>query len=52
MRSDTGRPELIFSDTAHGIMAVDPATGEVTWEFGQPFLDRTADFFVSTRPKL
>jgi len=34
------RPELIFSNTAHGIMAVDPATGQITWEFGQPFLDR------------
>jgi len=35
-----GRPELIFSNTAHGIMAVDPDTGEVRWEFGQPFSDR------------
>ncbi|MBL7038616.1 MAG: hypothetical protein ISR77_08290 [Pirellulaceae bacterium] len=40
MRIASGRPELIFSNTAHDIMAVDPATGEVTWEFGQSFLDR------------
>jgi len=39
-QAEAGRPELIFSSTAHGIMAVDPATGEITWEFGQPFLDR------------
>ena len=39
-RAEGGRPELIFSNTAHGIMAVDPDTGEVTWEFGQPFSDR------------
>jgi hypothetical protein len=38
--ADAGRPELIFSNTAHGIMAVDPAAGEVTWQFGRPFLDR------------
>lgn len=35
-----GRPELIFSNTAHGLMALDPATGKINWEFGQPFLDR------------
>lgn len=35
-----GRAELLFTSTAHGIMAVDPATGRITWEFGQPFLDR------------
>jgi len=39
-QAEGGRPELIFSNTAHGMMAVDPVTGEVTWEFGQPFLDR------------
>ncbi len=39
-QAEGGRPELIFSNTAHGLMAVDPATGEITWEFGQPFLDR------------
>ncbi|MCX5655906.1 MAG: PQQ-binding-like beta-propeller repeat protein, partial [Planctomycetota bacterium] len=26
-----GRPEIIFSSTAHGITAVDPATGKVSW---------------------
>jgi outer membrane protein assembly factor BamB len=36
-----GRPaELIFSNTAHGILGVDPATGKINWEYGQPFLDR------------
>lgn len=39
-QAEGGRPELIFSSTAHGILALDPATGKVTWEFGQPFLDR------------
>ena len=39
-RAEGGRAELIFSNTAHGIMAVDPATGKVNWEFGRPFLDR------------
>lgn len=39
-QAEGGRPELIFSNTAHGILAIDPATGQVTWEFGQPFLDR------------
>lgn len=36
----SGRAELVFSSTAHGIMAIDPATGKVNWEFGQPFMDR------------
>ena len=39
-QAEGGRAELIFSNTAHGIMAVDPATGKVNWEFGRPFLDR------------
>lgn len=39
-QTDGGRAELIFSNTAHGIMALDPATGKINWEFGQPFLDR------------
>ncbi len=39
-QAEGGRPQLVFSNTAHGIMAVDPATGEIAWEFGQPFLDR------------
>ena len=39
-QAEGGRAELIFSNTAHGIMAVDPATGKIDWEFGQPFLDR------------
>ena len=39
-QAEGGRPELIFSNTAHGVMAIDPATGKINWEFGQPFLDR------------
>ena len=39
-QAEGGRAELIFSNTAHGIMALDPATGKINWEFGQPFLDR------------
>ena len=39
-QADGDRPQLIFSYTAHGILSLDPATGKVNWEFGQPFLDR------------
>lgn len=39
-QGEGGRPELIFSNTAHGVMAIDPATGKINWEFGQPFSDR------------
>lgn len=39
-QADDGRPELIFTSTAHGIFGVDPTRGAVNWEFGQPFLDR------------
>jgi len=38
--SPDGRPELIFTSTAHGITAVDPATGTVNWEVGNVFRDR------------
>ncbi len=39
-QADNRDPELIFSTTAHGILALDPATGKTNWQFGQPFLDR------------
>jgi outer membrane protein assembly factor BamB len=39
-RSVEGRPELIFTSTAHGITAVDPATGKVNWEIANLFRDR------------
>jgi outer membrane protein assembly factor BamB len=39
-QAEGGPAELIFSNTAHGITAVDPASGKVAWEFGQPFMDR------------
>ena len=39
-QAEGGRAELIFSTTAHGILAIDPATGKKNWEFGEPFLDR------------
>ncbi len=39
-QAEGGRPELIFSNTAHGLLALDPATGKINWEFGQPFADR------------
>ena len=35
-----GDSQLVFSNTAHGIMAIDPSSGKILWEFGQPFLDR------------
>ena len=35
-----GRPEIIFTSTAHGITAVDPAAGKVNWEVGGIFKDR------------
>ena len=39
-RSLEGRPELIFTSTAHGITGVDLATGMVTWELNGVFRDR------------
>jgi outer membrane protein assembly factor BamB len=30
-------PELIFASTAHGVTSVDPATGQVNWEFPAAF---------------
>jgi len=39
-RSVEGRPELIFTSTAHGITAVDAATGKVNWEIDDVFKDR------------
>ena len=39
-QAEGGRAELIFSNTAHGILSIDPDTGQKNWEFGQPFLDR------------
>ncbi|NUQ66441.1 MAG: ThuA domain-containing protein, partial [Pirellulales bacterium] len=38
---EDGRPDLVFTNTANGITAVDPAAGKVQWEYGEPFLDRT-----------
>ena len=35
-----GRPFLVVTCVAHGISVIDPRTGKVFWEFGQPFLDR------------
>lgn len=39
-QAEDGAPELVFSNTAHGLLAVDPATGKIQWQFGEPFLDR------------
>ena len=36
-----GRPELLFSGTAHGITSVDLETGAVNWEIDGIFDDRT-----------
>jgi outer membrane protein assembly factor BamB len=41
-RAEGRPPELIFTSTAHGITAVDPATGAVNWEVDEIFLDRCA----------
>lgn len=35
-----GQPELILSDTAHGMTGVDLATGKVNWELGELFTQR------------
>jgi outer membrane protein assembly factor BamB len=35
-----GRRELIFTNTSHGMTALDPATGKINWELNQKFLDR------------
>lgn len=39
-QAEAGRAELVCSNTAHGILALDLATGKKNWEFGQPFMDR------------
>ncbi|MFP6692644.1 MAG: PQQ-binding-like beta-propeller repeat protein, partial [Pirellulales bacterium] len=40
-RMDGGRPEVIFTGTAHGITSVDLATGKVNWEINDVFASRT-----------
>jgi outer membrane protein assembly factor BamB len=40
-RVDGGRPEVIFTGTAHGITSVDLATGKVNWEIDDVFASRT-----------
>lgn len=40
-RPQEGPPELIFANTSHGITAVDPATGKVTWSLENVFRDRS-----------
>ncbi len=39
-QSPDGRPELVLSGNAHGIAALDLATGKPVWEFGNVFKDR------------
>jgi outer membrane protein assembly factor BamB len=39
-RPEGGTPELIFTSTAHGVTAIDPATGKVNWEVDKVFKDR------------
>ncbi len=38
---EDGPAQLIFTNTANGIMGVDPVTGKIHWEYGAPFMDRT-----------
>ena len=45
----SGHRFLIFAGVAHGITAVDPKSGKVSWEFGQPFLDRALGSPVVSR---
>ena len=40
-RIDGGRPEVIFTGTAHGITSVDLSTGKVNWEIDDVFASRT-----------
>ena len=40
-RIDGGRPEVIFTGTAHGITSVDLSTGKVNWELDDVFASRT-----------
>lgn len=39
-RPEGGRPELIFTSTAHGITSVDPNSGTVNWQVEGVFEDR------------
>ncbi len=46
-RPDGGSSELIFTSTAHGITAIDPATGKVNWEIDSVFRNRCVGSAVS-----
>jgi len=46
-RGQHGREELIFTSTAHGITAVDPASGEASWEIDDVFPNRCVGSPVS-----
>jgi len=39
-RAPGGPLTLVFSSTAHGLTAVDPAAGKIVWEVGKLFKDR------------
>jgi outer membrane protein assembly factor BamB len=38
--SADGKPELVFSSTAHGLTAVDPSNGKIRWEHDAEFSQR------------
>lgn len=39
-RTPGGRVEIVFSSTSHGITAVDPALGKITWSVANAFKER------------
>lgn len=49
-QSPDGCPELVLSSMAHGISALDLATGKVNWEFGDVFRDRCVASPVVAEP--
>ncbi len=49
-QSPDGRPELVLSGNAHGISALDLATGKLNWEFGDVFRDRCVGSPVIAAP--
>jgi len=45
-----GRRSLIFSSTSHGITAVDPDTGKVSWNSGRVFRERCVGSPITAPP--
>lgn len=47
-RTESGKTELIFTSTSHGVTAVDAATGQINWQVDDVFHDRCVGSPVCT----